>query len=109
MTEEYYKVEGLAPLAAFTGTLDLGSTKIGDPEAAADLFAYDGPHGPMGAAQLASTVLQAAPVKGAAGVVPLAGGPIYVTVEGWLISSPPYDGRRLTSDGASYKVGVTTP
>jgi hypothetical protein len=101
MTEAYYKVDSLAALAAFTATLD-------PVESAADLFVYDGRHGPLGAAQLASTVLEGTVPKLAAGAVPLAGGPLYLTVEGWMISSPPYEGR-LTSGGTDFSLRITSP
>ncbi|HET9598943.1 MAG TPA: hypothetical protein VFP65_25445, partial [Anaeromyxobacteraceae bacterium] len=79
-TEAYHKLVGLAP-GAFQAALD----GLGDP--AADLFSYDGPRGPLGAALLCATVrADPLPSKSCIAAVP-ASGASYVTVEGWLTAS----------------------
>jgi hypothetical protein len=88
-TETYFKVPG-----ATGGTVQVTVSGLSDPFA--DVFVYDGDHGPIGSGLLCSTVLSSAgPSKSC--LAP-AIGPVYVTVEGWL-----------TAAGTDYALAVAAP
>ena len=77
-TETYFKVAG-----ATGGTVQVTLSGLTDPFA--DVFVYDGDHGPIGSGLLCSTVLSSAgPNKSC--IAPTLG-PVYVTVEGWLTAA----------------------
>jgi hypothetical protein len=78
-TETYYRVDGLSAGAPFHASL----AALTDD---ADLYVYDGPHGPFGAATLCSSILGGRLSEACQGTVP-ANGVVYVTVEGWLTAA----------------------
>jgi Big-like domain-containing protein len=78
-TETYYRVEGLTAGSLFHASLG-GLTDD------ADLFVYDGPHGPFGSGTLCSSIVGGSGSEACQATVP-GSGVVYVTVEGWLTSA----------------------
>jgi hypothetical protein len=110
IVETYYKVDGLTPststtVGTFTATLGDGALPL---DIFADMFVYDGPQGPFGAALLCSTVAplhgnSAAAItvpKSCAGITP-ASGAVYVSVEGWLTAGLDFGTGLLTGERTS--------